>query len=99
VVLVIILLIIIAGGGIYYLSRQKETSVKSIAILPFDNLSSDKENQYFADGLVEDLLNRLSTILHTILLTEFGGIPYSKIPNLYKMQPEYQNATFIIPIL
>jgi hypothetical protein len=30
--------------------------------LPFDNLSSNDENQYFADGIVEDLLTRLSQI-------------------------------------
>lgn len=49
-------------GGIYYLSREKEPYEKSIAILPFDNLSPDEENQYFADGIVEDLLNRISLI-------------------------------------
>jgi len=35
---------------------------KSIAILPFSNLSEDKGNEHFADGLVEDLLNRISVI-------------------------------------
>ncbi len=35
---------------------------KSIAVLPFTNLSEDKGNEYFADGLVEDLLNRISMI-------------------------------------
>ena len=41
---------------------RKRPLEKSIAILPFDNLSPDKENQYFADGIVEDLINKLSTI-------------------------------------
>ena len=35
---------------------------KSIAILPFANLSEEKGNEHFADGLVEDLLNRISLI-------------------------------------
>ncbi len=35
---------------------------KSIAVLPFNSLSEDEENQHFADGLVEDLLNRLALI-------------------------------------
>jgi TolB-like protein len=32
---------------------------KSIAILPFKNLSENKENQYFADGVMENILNNL----------------------------------------
>ncbi|MGA8436972.1 MAG: protein kinase, partial [Candidatus Sulfotelmatobacter sp.] len=31
----------------------------SIAVLPFSNLSGDKENEYFSDGLAEDILNAL----------------------------------------
>ena len=38
---------------------------KSIAVLPFANLSPDKENEYFADGLTEELLN---------LLAKFGDL-------------------------
>jgi TolB-like protein len=48
--------------GILYISRENKPTEKSIAILPFDNLSPDEKNRYFADGIVEDLLNRLSTI-------------------------------------
>src|SRR5262249_43872597 len=35
---------------------------KSIAVLPFENLSSDKENAYFADGFQDEILTRLSKI-------------------------------------
>ena len=35
---------------------------KSIAVLPFENLSRDQENAYFADGVQEEILNRLSKI-------------------------------------
>jgi TolB-like protein len=35
---------------------------KSIAVLPFANLSEEKGNEHFADGLVDDLLNRISVI-------------------------------------
>ncbi|WP_372950637.1 helix-turn-helix domain-containing protein [Mariniphaga sp.] len=45
-------------------TKQKElaASEKSIVVLPFKNLSSDTDNQYFADGITEDILNRLSGI-------------------------------------
>src|ERR1700730_3195426 len=41
-----------------------ETQVlrKSIAVLPFENLSEDKANAYFADGIQEEILTRLSRI-------------------------------------
>jgi len=37
-------------------------SKKSIAVLPFENLSDDKANVYFADGIQEEILTRLSRI-------------------------------------
>jgi TolB-like protein len=35
---------------------------KSIAVLPFVNMSSDPEQEYFSDGVTEEILNRLATI-------------------------------------
>src|SRR4030095_683532 len=37
-------------------------NTNSIAILPFTNISADEENEYFCDGLAEELLNALSKI-------------------------------------
>ena len=34
----------------------------SIAVLPFTNMSSDKENEYFSDGLAEEIINALTAI-------------------------------------
>jgi len=35
---------------------------KSVAVLPFVNMSSDKENEYFSDGITEDLITALSKV-------------------------------------
>jgi TolB-like protein len=46
-------------------SADKSTaasSEKSIAVLPFVNMSADKENEFFADGLSEEILNSLARI-------------------------------------
>src|SRR6266540_2730587 len=40
----------------------KSAPKKSIAVLPFENLSQDKANAYFADGIQEEILTRLSRI-------------------------------------
>lgn len=39
-----------------------DTKKKAIAVLPFDNISSDKENEYFGDGLTEELIANLSRL-------------------------------------
>src|SRR5262249_44932974 len=35
---------------------------KSVAVLPFVNMSSDKENEYFSDGMTEELINALANV-------------------------------------
>jgi len=60
----IIALILVVYSAFYFLKRETVSTPveKSIAVLPFKSLSTDKENQHFADGLVDDLLNRLALI-------------------------------------
>ena len=45
-----------AGGSV------AQSGTPSIAVLPFVNMSSDKEQEYFSDGLSEELLNNLAKI-------------------------------------
>jgi TolB-like protein len=35
---------------------------KSVAVLPFENLSEDKANAYFADGIQDEILTKLASI-------------------------------------
>lgn len=55
--------IVSAGVGFFVLPRAAAHKVdKSIAVLPFENLSDEKENAYFADGIQDDILTNLSKI-------------------------------------
>jgi TolB-like protein/Tfp pilus assembly protein PilF len=60
------LLIAAAGFSVWVYSRQAaSTSLvpgKSIAVLPFQNFSTDKENAFFADGVQDDILTSLARI-------------------------------------
>jgi TolB-like protein len=55
---------IILSAGIWWFTRREPagTAAQSIAVLPFENLSSDRENEYFSDGLTEEILNALTNI-------------------------------------
>jgi len=44
------------------MEMTKGISEDSIAVLPFRNLSSDKENEYFSDGVTEEIINALTKV-------------------------------------
>ena len=55
--------LISACVGFFVLPRAVAHRIdKSIAVLPFENLSNDQENAYFADGIQDDILTNLSKI-------------------------------------
>jgi TolB-like protein/Tfp pilus assembly protein PilF len=69
------LYVVIVGAlvsvGLFFLGRYSaapaqhaavDTSVKSIAVLPFENLSDDKQNTYFADGVQDQILTNLAKV-------------------------------------
>lgn len=58
---------------------------KSIAVLPFENFSDDKQNAFFADGIQDDILTSLSKIADLRVISRTSVMGYrnlSAIPNL-----------------
>src|SRR5215467_2764637 len=56
---------VVVIGLLFWSKRTRTISAapeKSIAVLPFENLSEDKANAYFADGIQDEILTRLSKI-------------------------------------
>jgi adenylate cyclase len=52
----------------------------SIVVLPFTNLSNDPEQQYFADGITEDLTTDLSRIAHSFVISRNTTFTYRNKP-------------------
>ena len=53
---------------------------KSIAVLPFENLSSDKENAYFADGIQDEILAKLANIADLKVISRTSTAKYKSRP-------------------
>jgi adenylate cyclase len=48
----------------------------SIAVLPFTNMSNDKEQEYFADGLAEEIINALSKLSNVFVIARNSSFTY-----------------------
>ncbi len=54
---------------------------KSVAVLPFDNLSDDKSNAYFAEGIQDEILTRLSKIAALKVISRTSTQKYKSAPD------------------
>ena len=70
--------------GRYTSSKQSEGAAspeKSIAVLPFDNLSRDQENAYFAEGIQDEILSRLAKIADLKVISRTSTQKYKSTPD------------------
>src|SRR5213592_1520608 len=69
--------IISAAAGFFLLPRVSAHKIdKSIAVLPFENLSDEKANAYFADGMQDDILTNLSKIGDLKVISRMSVMSY-----------------------
>jgi TolB-like protein/Flp pilus assembly protein TadD len=69
--------IISAAAGFFLLPRASARKIdKSIAVLPFQSLSDEKENAYFADGIQDDILTNLSKIGELKVISRMSVMSY-----------------------
>src|SRR4051812_22370287 len=55
---------------------EQESPSKSIAVLPFENLSSDRENAYFADGIQDEILTKLASVADLKVISRISTAKY-----------------------
>jgi len=87
-----IYVVLIAGAlsaGLFFLGRftastkqsvPAEVSSKSIAVLPFDNLSRDPDNAYFASGIQDEIITRLAKIADLKVISRTSTQQYQSKP-------------------
>ena len=68
------------GTWLYQRARPFTPMERSIAVLPFENLSSDKENAYFAEGMQDEILTRLSKIADLKVISRTSTQHYKSTP-------------------
>src|SRR5438477_365288 len=61
-------------------AAELPVSEKSIAVLPFENRSEDKANAYFADGIQDEILTRLSKIADLKVISRTSTQHYKSAP-------------------
>lgn len=93
-VAVVVALILIAGGLLSWLQPWKSDIERadpakmaytlpdnpSVAVLPFRNMSTDKEQEYFADGITEDIITDLSKISGLFVVARNSTFTYKGTP-------------------
>src|SRR6059036_923278 len=91
VALTIVLAVIATGLLIFQFLRARSTSSlsrnassitnKSIAVLPFDNLSGDPQNAYFSEGVQDEILTRLAKIAELKVISRTSTQRFKSAPN------------------
>jgi TolB-like protein len=70
-------IVVSAGAGFFLLPRASARKIdKSIAVLPFENFSDDKDNAFFADGIQDDILTNLAKIGDLKVISRTSVMPY-----------------------
>jgi len=86
----IVIALVVAGGAAYWFKTQEPkveaASIESmayplpdkpsIAVLPFTNLSDDKQQEYFADGMTENLITDISKISGLFVIARNSSFSY-----------------------
>jgi serine/threonine protein kinase/Flp pilus assembly protein TadD len=77
-------------------TTEKATKIKSIAVLPFDNISPDKENDYFGEGLTGELIANLSRLKDFKVISRTTSMQYKNTKKDIKTIGRELSARYII---
>ena len=95
----LLILIVALGAGVWWFAQKKTipaanvassgSQKPAIAVLPFNNISADSEQEYFADGIAEDLITDLSKVSGLVVISRNSSFAYKgKSPDVRKVANE-----------
>jgi TolB-like protein/Flp pilus assembly protein TadD len=94
--LLLVIAMLIVGRLPFYRQTGESISQKSIAILPFENLSEEKGNAYFAEGIKDEILTKLAAVRDLKVISRTSTAKYqSKPDNLKSVAQELGVATIL----
>jgi TolB-like protein/Tfp pilus assembly protein PilF len=79
-VLLLVIAMLIVGRRPFYGQTRESIPQKSIAVMPFENRSEDKANAYFAEGIQDEILTRLSKIADLKVISRTSTQHYKSAP-------------------
>jgi len=95
-VLLMVIAMLVVGRLPFYRQTGESILQKSIAVLPFENLSGDPDNAYFADGIQEEILTRLAGIADLKVISRSSTQQYQSKPrNLRKIAKQLGVANIL----
>jgi len=98
-ILSLILISVLALGWWVYTTYDKqapEISDKSVAVLPFVNMSSDPEQEYFSNGLTEDIITQLAKISAFKVISRTSVMQYKQFPKPLKDVGREMGVAFVL---
>jgi TolB-like protein/Flp pilus assembly protein TadD len=72
----LILVVVAAEAWILHSGFQSAPPIRSLAVLPLENLSADAEQEYFADGMTDELITRLGQISTLRVISRTSAMTY-----------------------
>jgi TolB-like protein len=98
----VLAIVLLAAYSLFFNSQTKlgkgndENTQKSIAVLYFENMTGDKNQEYFSDGLTEEITSRLAKIKGLSVRGRTSVLPYKgKASNIKKIAEELKVTTIL----